>query len=245
MSYQYFMNGIGSTIEQLLERELRRFVADSTQAADIRASALMMLLKPAARLPDLESMAQGASLRNEYLALRESLRQVIENSGGLWKLRPSNAEACQANIRNGIRKNVKIWLIHGGASSFWERVGNFLVRDLHLQYVEFNDPNASRVDIQRRIEQMASSAQIGVAVMTAEDRTNDGKLRARQNVIHEIGIAQGRFGFDGVVILRQQGIEDFSNMGGLVYVSFDESAPVPAFADLKNHLESRLGLVDS
>jgi hypothetical protein len=44
--------------------------------------------------------------------------------------------------------------------------------------------------------------------------------RARQNVIHEAGLFQGRLGFRRAVLLKQDGLEDFTNVHGLQYIGF-------------------------
>jgi predicted nucleotide-binding protein len=48
--------------------------------------------------------------------------------------------------------------------------------------------------------------------MTAEDERADGKLNARLNVVHEIGLFQGRRGFNRAIILLEEGCEEFSNV---------------------------------
>jgi len=45
------------------------------------------------------------------------------------------------------------------------------------------------------IDGMLAKSSFAVLVMTGEDEMEDGTLRARQNVIHEIGLFQGRLGF--------------------------------------------------
>jgi predicted nucleotide-binding protein len=47
-------------------------------------------------------------------------------------------------------------------------------------------------------------------VLTAEDETHEGRLRARQNVVHEAGLFQGKLGFTKVALILQNGVEDFS-----------------------------------
>ncbi|MFB9237644.1 TIR domain-containing protein [Plantactinospora siamensis] len=46
-----------------------------------------------------------------------------------------------------------------------------------------------------------------VCVLTAEDFAGDGRLLARQNVIHEVGLFQGRHGFDRVLVLAEEGCD--------------------------------------
>jgi len=50
---------------------------------------------------------------------------------------------------------------------------------------------------------------------TGEDETKDGKLLARQNVVHEAGLFQGKLGFTRAIILLEEVTEGFSNLAGL------------------------------
>ena len=56
--------------------------------------------------------------------------------------------------------------------------------------------------------------------MTGEDEHPDGSLHARQNVIHEIGKCQDRFGSERAIILLEKGCEKFSNIDNVVYIPF-------------------------
>ena len=56
--------------------------------------------------------------------------------------------------------------------------------------------------------------------MTAEDATAEGDVRARQNVVHEIGLFQGRLGFTRGIVLFEEGAEEFSNINGIDQIRF-------------------------
>jgi predicted nucleotide-binding protein len=56
--------------------------------------------------------------------------------------------------------------------------------------------------------------------MTADDPTASGARRARQNVIQELGFFHGKLGRDRVLILKQKGVEPFSNIDGLIRKEF-------------------------
>lgn len=62
----------------------------------------------------------------------------------------------------------------------------------------------------------ASSA--AVLYLTPDDLTDDGKKRARQNVIHEIGYAQGVLGIGRVVVVQNEEVEMPSNLDGVTVV---------------------------
>jgi len=72
---------------------------------------------------------------------------------------------------------------------------------------------------------------VATVVLTAEDATAEGHLRVRQNLLHETGLAQGKFRFKRVVILRQEDVEEFTNLAGLQYISFRDRIE-PALCDL-------------
>jgi predicted nucleotide-binding protein len=46
-------------------------------------------------------------------------------------------------------------------------------------------------------------------------------MRARQNVIHEAGLFQGRLAFDRAILLLEDGVEDFSNNAGTQHIRFE------------------------
>lgn len=56
---------------------------------------------------------------------------------------------------------------------------------------------------------------------------------ARQNVIHEAGLFQGRLGFMRAIVLLEEGCEEFSNIHGLGQIRF----PAPAFEEVRQVLE--------
>jgi predicted nucleotide-binding protein len=72
------------------------------------------------------------------------------------------------------------------------------------------------------LETMAARASIAFLVHTAEDEQEDGQIRARQNVVHETGLFQGRLGFKRALVVREDGCEDFSNLHGLQEIRYQK-----------------------
>jgi predicted nucleotide-binding protein len=89
---------------------------------------------------------------------------------------------------------------------------------------------------------MLSQATFAVLILTAEDETALGEKRARQNVIHEAGLFQGKLGFRRAILLRQEGTEEFSNVAGLQYISFNGDRIEQAFYEFQRVLK-REGII--
>lgn len=117
------------------------------------------------------------------------------------------------------RQPPAIFIGHG-RSPMWLAVKSFLENDCGLSVVSFESKSRTSESIVSILEGMLDQVGFAVIVLTAEDATADGHVRARQNVIHETGLAQGKLGFTRVVILKQDTVEDLTNLAGLQYISF-------------------------
>jgi predicted nucleotide-binding protein len=91
---------------------------------------------------------------------------------------------------------------------------------------------------------MLDGAAIAFLVLTAEDETADGRMQARMNVVHEVGLFQGRLGFTRAIVMLEEGCEEFSNIEGLGQIRFPKSNIRAAFHDVQLVLE-REGLVEA
>ena len=70
---------------------------------------------------------------------------------------------------------------------------------------------------------MLDESSFAIMVMTAEDELIDETFQARQNVIHEAGLFQGRLGFPRAIMVREEGVSMPSNLDGIQYISFSSS----------------------
>ena len=73
--------------------------------------------------------------------------------------------------------------------------------------------------------------------MTAEDEQADGTLHPRMNVIHEVGLFQGKLGSKKAIVLLEDECEEFSNIHGLVQIRFPKGNIKAAFEDIRQVLE--------
>lgn len=87
---------------------------------------------------------------------------------------------------------------------------------------------------------MLCEATFAFLVMTAEDEQLDGSTRARENVIHEAGLFQGRFGFRKAIIMLENGCNEFSNIAGLGEIRFDKGHIESVFEKVRGVLEREI-----
>ena len=124
-----------------------------------------------------------------------------------------------------------------GRSQLWARLKIFIENELDIKTIEYESESRVGDSIIPILEKMLEQSTFAVLVLTAEDETKDNLIRARQNVIHEAGLFQGRLGFKRAVILRQEGLEDFTNIAGLQYISFNENQIKQTFYELRRVLK--------
>ncbi|WP_051315003.1 TIR domain-containing protein [Algoriphagus terrigena] len=124
-----------------------------------------------------------------------------------------------------------------GRSRLWARVQLFLQDDFKLETLTFESESHTSESIVNILEGFLEKSSFAILMMTAEDETAEGKSRARQNVIHEACLFQGRLGFDKVVILKQSETEDFSNIAGLQYIPFTGDNVEQCFYELQRKLK--------
>ena len=113
----------------------------------------------------------------------------------------------------------KIFIGHG-RSNDWRDLKDLLQDRLNLEWDEFNRESTAGITTIARLEVMLNEASFAFLVMTAEDEHHDSTLHARENVIHEAGLFQGKLGFQKAIILLEEGCAEFSNIKGLTYIPF-------------------------
>ncbi len=82
------------------------------------------------------------------------------------------------------------------------------------------------------LESMARRSSMALLVFTGEDQDIDGKLHARENVVHELGLFQGTLGFSRAIVLLEEGVEKFSNIEGIQRIDFEKGSIKGTFGDV-------------
>jgi len=159
------------------------------------------------------------------------------------------ARRAASHLANVMRKEdtagrigTNVFIGHGRAPA-WRDLKDFIQDRLRLPWDEFNRVPAAGFSNIARLSTMLDSAAMAFLILTAEDELADGSFNARLNVVHEVGLFQGRLGFEKAIILLEEGCEEFSNVHGLGQIRFPKGNISAKFEEIRQVLE-REGVLD-
>ncbi len=132
-------------------------------------------------------------------------------------------------------KEQKIFIGHGH-SLIWKDLKDFIKDTLNLEFEEFNRIPVAGISTKDRLEEMLNNCSFAFLIMTGEDELEDKTLRARENVVHEIGLFQGRLGFNKAIVLIEDGCDKFSNIDGLGRIDFPKNKINYIFEEIRKVL---------
>lgn len=132
----------------------------------------------------------------------------------------------------------RVFIGHGRAPD-WRELRDFIDKRLGLEVVEFNATPTAGVATKERLEEMLNTSAFAFIVATAEDLASDGSVHARENVIHEIGLFQGRLGFLHAIVVLEEGCAEFSNITGVGQLRFTPRGIASTFEDVRRLLDER------
>ena len=174
------------------------------------------------------------------VATLEEIRGDVIRHPERFLRKPPERKPTRKQSKAAKKLSRRIFLGHG-RNQAWRAVEAHLTK-CGLAVTAYESESRTGRPVVEVLREMLDRCSIAVMLATAEDATDAGSKRARQNVIPEIGLFQGRYGFERVAILLEDGVEGFSNIGGLEYISFPPNRVNSAFHDLDRFLE-REGLL--
>jgi predicted nucleotide-binding protein len=155
---------------------------------------------------------RGCTLVN----VRADTRANVETVSAIFE---EAQDRCRIADQPSASTSVVIFVGHG-RSQLWRDLKDHL-QDKHGYTIEAYETGArSGHCIRDILEEMAAKSSFAILVMTAEDEQAGGVHRARQNVVHEAGLFQGRLGFARAIMLLEDGVEEFSNVQGVQHIRF-------------------------
>jgi predicted nucleotide-binding protein len=196
---------------------------------------------------DSEALSMGLRVapHQSILALSysaEMLEAGLRRLDHLARLAAAHIQRLNPEGSRGVQTGGKITFIGHGHSPAWLELRIFLKDALGLAVSEFNAVSAAGIPTVNRLQDMLSTAAFAFIVMTGEDELRDGQKQARQNVVQELGLFQGRLGFGKAIALLEDGCTDFSNIHGLGVIKFQKDKIAGCFEEIRHVLE-REGII--
>ncbi len=179
--------------------------------------------------PHQEVLAEVVALRSPITACADLQTLIVRASVHIERLEalPSVHPPAQGEA---------IFIGHG-RSPAWRELKDFIQDRLHLPWAEFNRVPVAGISTITRLSQLLDGAGIAFLILTAEDETLEGETLARQNVVHEAGLFQGRLGFERAIVLLEEGCSEFSNIHGLGQIRFAPGNIAGTFEEVRRVLE--------
>jgi predicted nucleotide-binding protein len=179
--------------------------------------------------PHIQILVKIDSFRQLYFCC-SSLKKHINNIIEHIELAQEQGLNMNSTIGN------KVFIGHGH-SEVWKELRDFIRDRLHLEWEEYSRIMTAGQSRKERLSNMLNSSCFAFLIMTAEDENPNGELQARMNVIHEVGLFQGRLGFEKAIILLEKDCQEFSNISGLDYIPFDKDNIVAIYEKIREVLE--------
>jgi predicted nucleotide-binding protein len=117
-------------------------------------------------------------------------------------------------------KGNTVFIIHGHDDQLKTEVQLLLARAGVNNLVLHEQPDKGRTIIDKLVEESFSS-NYAIALLSPDDKLEDGSKRPRQNVILEIGYFIGRLGKERVRLIKRGDIEIPSDLHGILYENYD------------------------
>jgi predicted nucleotide-binding protein len=188
--------------------------------------------------PAVEMFQPDTSAPKLFHYGREQLEQLGRDIDQVFEIR-ANSELAQPTSQ-AVTEHRRVFISHG-RSADWREVQAFIEKDIGLATLELaQEPSAGQTIIEK-LESNASSCDSAVIVMTGDDIDASGQARARENVMHEIGFFQAKYGRSRVCLLHEEGVSIPTNLSGVVYVPFPSGTVAASFGVLNRELKAMYG----
>jgi len=138
----------------------------------------------------------------------------------------------QFKIDQSIAEDNLVIFIGHGRNSAWRDLKDHLT-DKHGYKIEAYETGARGGHTIRDIlDDMLNKSSMALLVLTGEDETASGHMNARQNVIHETGLFQGKLGFSRAIVLLEEGTSEFTNLHGIQQIRFSKNNIKESFGEV-------------
>lgn len=194
----------------------------SVESSDTEALREGVLVPPHVELQAQIATAREAGVRCDWLADQiESIAAYLEEN---------------RNAAEGRDANNRVFIGHA-ESEAWRLLHGYLLDVVGLQPPWFDQVPPQGFGSAERLRRMVDGVAAAFIVVTIEDEHLGREGTLRENVIHELGVFQGRLGLNRAFVLVEEGCEGFEGVQGVAQLFFPRGRIEAAFADIRRVLE--------
>ena len=164
---------------------------------------------------------------------RQQLERLVRDIDQVFEIKANSATQQPAAQGSPNR----VFITHGRAQD-WRAVQAYIEKDVKLDTMELAQQAGQGRTIIEMLIDLAHQCDSAVIVMTGDDVTDLDEARVRENVMHEIGFFQGRYGRNRVVLLHEEGVNVPTNLHGVFYSSFPNGRTDACFHLLMRELKA-------
>ena len=135
---------------------------------------------------------------------------------------------------------IKIFVGHGHSEQ-WRDLRDHLREKHGFDVIAYEIAPRAGKSIKEVLESMLSKSSIAFLILTGEDIDDMDELHARENVTHELGLFQGRLGFERAIPLVEEGVKEFSNISGINQIRFTKGNIRETFGDVLATIKREFG----
>ena len=148
----------------------------------------------------------------------ESIFQIFERNLETCKIQP-------------VMPTIRVFIGHGHNDQ-WRDLKDHLHEKHGYEVNHYEIGPRAGTSVKEVLEHLLNSSSIAFLILTGEDLATDGTVHARENVIHEVGLFQGYLGFTKAIILKEDGVNEFSNILGINQIRFSKGNIKETFGDV-------------
>lgn len=176
----------------------------------------------------VEDVFRGANIHNPNHRYKTLIQRIEAKTGQLESIL-GRAELIHSEVETPIMRSIvnessalspTVFIIHGHDEEMKRSVQLFLNRGELQDIVLHERPDKNRTVIEKLIEEGANASYV-IALLSPDDVQEDGTVRARQNVVLEIGYFIGKLGRENVRLLRRGDTIIPSDLQGILYDNYD------------------------
>jgi sugar/nucleoside kinase (ribokinase family) len=209
-------------------------IEDATGAGDIFAASVLASLTARRLQVQLGAFVGLCLARQKMSSSAVGAYQVLQDlSKGFLQQTET--------LSDSDRPAARVFLVHESKRD-WQAVRRFIVDQCKLEVFELSLAGVDENALAEIMAEQLPRCSFGVCVLSTDVSPGGAAGNADQDLVHQAGILQGRYGFKRVAILAEQSCMTFSNIAGLIHLDFPSGKIENTFFELERMFQ-REGLI--